>query len=143
MFQDRLISLIDQEGYDVACFPNPAAFTYDTKTILHALWGSPFSILYRFLVELGLTPQVLLEPKGEDKDWLWVCLLSTYENIDWISLFLSEASKVRQISKQFDLTILNFGQMLVVAPRLFWYCDQGSMSSTVGQCRSASSLKLL
>ena len=143
MFQDHLISLIEQEGYNVAHFLNPAAFTYDTKTMLHALRGSPFSILYQFLVEHGLTPQVLLEPQGEDKDQLWVCSLSTYKDIDWISLFLSEASKVRQIGKQCDLTILNFGWMLVVAPWLFWYCDQGSMSSTVGQCGSASSLKHL
>ena len=122
MFQDHLLSLIEQEGYDAAHFPDPAAFTYDTETILHTLWGSPFSILYRFLVELGLTPQVLLEPQGEDKDRLWVCSLSTYEDINCISLFLSEASKVRQISKQCDLTILNFGRMLVVAPRLFrWF----------------------
>ena len=143
MFQDHLISLIEQEGYDTARFPNPAAFTYNTETIFHALWGSPFSILYQFLVELGLTPKVLLEPQVEDKDQLWSCSLSTYEDIDWISLFLSEALKVRWISKQCDLTILNFGRMLVMAPRLFRYCDQGSMSSTVGQCRSASSLKLL
>ena len=68
MFQDRLISLIEQEGYNTAHFPNPAAFTYDTETILHTFRGSPFSILYQFLVELGLTPQVLLEPQGEDKD---------------------------------------------------------------------------
>ena len=104
------------------------------------LW---ITFLYKFLVELGLTPQVLLEPQGEDKDCLWVCSLSAYEDIDWISIFLSETSKVRRISKQCNLTILNFGWMLSVAPRLFRYCDQGSMSSTMGQCGSASSLRLL
>ena len=68
MFQERLIDAIRREGYDAAWFPSPAAFTYDTETILHSLRGSPFSILYKYLVELRLTPQVLLELQGEDKD---------------------------------------------------------------------------
>ena len=115
MFQEQLIDAIGREGYDGARFPGPAVFTYDTETILHSLRGSPFSVLYKFLVELGLTPQVLLEPQGEDKDRLWVCSMSAYEDIDWIMLFLSESAKLKRISKQCDLTIHNFGRMLVVA----------------------------
>ena len=142
MFQERLVDTIGREGY-AARFPSPGVFTYDTETILHSLRGSPFSVLYKFLVELGLTLQVFLEPQGEDKDQLWVCSMSAYEDIDWISLFLSESAKLKQISKQCDLTIHNFGHMLVVAPRLFHYCDQGSLSSTMGQYGLISNLRPL
>ena len=143
MFQKQLIDAIRREGYDAAWFPSPAVFTYDMETILNSLRGSPFSILYKFLVELGLTPQVLLEPHGEDKDRLWVCSMSAYEDIDWIMLFLSESAKLKCISKQCDLTIHNFGRMLVVAPWLFHYCNQGSLSSTLEQSSSISNLRPL
>ena len=116
MFQEQLIDAIGREGYDAAWFPSLAIFTYDTETILHSLRGSPFIVLYKFLVELGLTPQVLLELQGEDKDRLWVCSMSAYEDIDWIMRFLSESANLMHISKQCDLTIHNFGHMLVVAP---------------------------
>ena len=94
-------------------------------------------------MELGLTPQVLLELQGEDKDPLWVCSMSAYEDIDWITLSLSESAKLKRIRKQCDLMIYNFGHMLVVAPRLFRYCDQGSLSSTLGQSGSISNLRPL
>ena len=143
MFQEWLIDAIGREGYDAAQFPSLAILTYDTETILHSLWGSPFIVLYKFLVELGLTPQVLLELQGEDKDQLWVCSMSAYEDIDWITLFLSKSAKLKHISKQCDLTIHNFGLMLVVAPRLFRYCDQGSLSSTLGQSGLVNNLRPL
>ena len=42
--------------------------------------------------------------------------MSAYEDIDWITLFLSESAKLKCINKQCDLMIHNFGHMLVVAP---------------------------
>ena len=103
----------------------------------------PSASCTNFWWNLGLTPQVLLEPQGEDKDQLWVCSLSAYEDIDWITLFLSESAKLKCISKQCDLTIHNFGCMLVVVPQLFRYCDQDSLSSTMGQCGSINNLRPL
>ena len=141
MFQEWLVNVIGREGYDAARFPSPAVFTYDTETILHSLQGSSFSVLYNFVVELGLTLQVLLELQGEDKDWLWACSMSACKDIDWIMLFLSKSAKLKCISTQCDLTIHNFGCMLVVAPQLFHYCDQGSLSSTLGQSGSISNLR--
>ena len=41
--------------------------------------------------------------------------MSASEDIDWITLFLSELAKLKCISKQFDLTIHNLSRMLVVA----------------------------
>ena len=69
--------------------------------------------------------------------------MSAYEDIDWITLFLSESAKLKHISKQCDLTIHNFGHMLVVALRLYCYCDQGSLSSTLGQSGSVHNLRPL
>ena len=116
MFQERLVNAIGRKVMMLLGSLAQLSLPMTQRQYCIPSQGSPFSVLYKFLVELGLTPQVLLELQGEDKDQLWICSMSAYKDIDWISLFLSESVKLKCISKQCDLMIHNFGCMSVVAP---------------------------
>ena len=141
-FHEGLVTLIESEGCEAARFPSPSLFPYKAEATLQAVRGTPFHVIYRFLTDLGLTPQVYLEPQVDNSKKLSVCSIGTFEDVDWISLFLDDADRFKHITKLCDLTVHNFGRMLVVAPKLFTYRDQGSMSSMMGQCGSANDLSL-
>ena len=141
-YHEGLITLIESEGCDAAHFLSPALFPYNSETTKQALRGTPFYTIYKHIVALGLTPQVYLEPQIDDNNNLLVCSMGTYEDIDWISLLLSDHDKFVRITRYSDVTLHNFGRMMVIAPQLFKYRDHGSMSSMVGQCGSASNLQI-
>ena len=141
-FHCRLLRLIDAEGCDAARFPEPSVFRYDESTILHTIRGTPFNMLYKFIAELGLTPQIFLEPLGEHSAVYTVCSVGSLEDIDWITLFLSDSAKLRRLCTLCDLSLSNFGHMLIVTSKTFKYSDRTSLSSTLGQYGSASNLIL-
>ena len=122
-YHEGLITLIESEGCDAARFLSPALFPYNSETTRQALRGTPFYTIYKHIVALGLTPQVYLEPQLDDNNNLLVCLMGTYEDIDWISLLLSDHDKFVRITRYSDVTLHNFGRMMVIAPQLFkYYC---------------------
>ena len=141
-FYDRMVAMIEDEGCNAARFPSPTLFNYNRTQILHAIRGTPFSILYKHIADLGLTPQVFLEPRGDSGDHHWVCSIGALEDLDWISILLGDTEKFRRICTLCDITIRNFGRMMVIGPKLFKYSDRGSMSSTMGQYGSITNLRI-